>query len=331
MTWSISRDNALEACERRYFFDYVLRPRTNSKDARSREIAILKKLKTVFMWQGEVFHDLAANYLRRGQFRQFDAEAMLADALDRMRRDWAESAAKTYRLPSQTEQSGRAGRAKVEPTAEESAPLALLEHEYDLTSGDDLLYRAAGLLEVWFRRFLSWAADERILIQIRDARRTWIEPRAFGPNAPGFSLRGTQVVAKVDLAIQRRDERYVIFDWKTGIPRECAAGVVDDDAEYQVTVYQLWPHLSLGAPLDAIEAHAVFVGADPVIVRSYTLDEDTRERALRRLGRGVRRGLALHGEGDHAELSEADFDLAGHPALCRWCGFKRICQGAALT
>lgn len=343
LTWSISRENTLEVCERRYFLSYVARPRVNSRAERLRELAVLKKLKTISMWQGEVFHELAAEYLRRGQFSVPDASQLLAMFVEQMREDWDASASKRYRRPPQR----RTRTAELDLTLEldlgldvgmdqepvsecDGGPgaLALFEHEYDLTSGSQLLRDAVAAVELWFERFVAWATTESLLAQIRSARRSWIEPQVFGPGAPGFASGLVQVVTKVDLAFERRDGRFVIYDWKTGPPRPTAPGVIDDDAEYQVTTYQLWPHLRLGIPAESIDAHVVYLGTDPVLLRSYQLDPDTRERVVRRVSRGVRRGLALHGAGDHAPLEEADFDFAGHPGMCRWCGFKRICQGA---
>jgi hypothetical protein len=341
LTWSISRENTLETCERRYFLSYVVQPRMNSRIERLREIAVLKKLKTISMWRGEVFHELAAKYLRRAQFSMPNAPQLLATAVDQMRKDWDASAAKHYRKPPRRHGRGTEPGLELElgldiganqqPGLENDggpASLALFEHEYDLTSGGQLLSDAIAAVELWFDRLVAWAIAECLVDQLRSARRSWIEPKVFGAGAPGFASGPVQVVTKVDLAFERRDGRFMIYDWKTGAPRPTAPGVIDDDAEYQVTMYQLWPHLRLGIPTESIVAHVVYLGADPVLVRSYGLDPDTRERVVRRINRSVRRGLALHGVGNHAPLKEADFDFAGHPAMCRWCGFKRICQGA---
>jgi hypothetical protein len=294
------------------------------------------------MWEGEVFHELVAEYLRRHRFSLPDGSELLAAAVAQMRQDWDASAAKRYRVSPR-----RRGRApKRAPTLEldlgldlgteqesesedEGGPgvLALFEHEYDLTSGSQLLSDAIVAVELWFGRFVAWADSVRLVEQLQSAQRSWIEPQVFGPGAPGFASGPVQVVTKVDLAFERHDGRFVIYDWKTGAPRPTVPGVVDDDAEYQVTTYQLWPHLRFGIPTESIDAHVVYLGTDPVLVRSYQLDPDTRERIVRRVSRGVRRELALHGDGNYAPLKEADFDFAGRPAICRWCGFKRICQG----
>ena len=43
-TWSVSRDQQLQSCERKYFFQYVAEAKINSPDPWLRGIALLKKL-----------------------------------------------------------------------------------------------------------------------------------------------------------------------------------------------------------------------------------------------------------------------------------------------
>ena len=50
-TWSVSRDQQLQSCERKYFFQYVAEARINSPDPWLRGIALLKKLKA---WDDEM-------------------------------------------------------------------------------------------------------------------------------------------------------------------------------------------------------------------------------------------------------------------------------------
>jgi hypothetical protein len=277
------------------------------------------------MWQGDVFHSLAASYLNELHRGCVDASRLVRTAVGEMRKAWDSSLSHRYReLYPIIEEANDAVPAKHSVTA--SAQLALFEHEYELLLGTDALDKACESVSIWFNRFVGWTLETELASVLRDARRLWIEPPTFGPAAPGFMVGSVRVMAKVDLAIHARDGRFLVFDWKTGRPRTRASGW-DDDAEYQVTLYQLWPHFQFGIPLNLIEARAVFLGADPVLVRTYGIDTETKERATRRVGSAIRRAIALHGEGDHAPVSERDFDFAGHPSMCRWCAFKRLCQG----
>ena len=62
-TWSISRDQVLQTCERKYYFQYLSGARINSADPLLRGIAMLKKLKNIAMWRGECVHWTIAQYL----------------------------------------------------------------------------------------------------------------------------------------------------------------------------------------------------------------------------------------------------------------------------
>ena len=63
--WSVSRAQVLNTCERQYYFDYLAPARINSRDTTLKEIAFLKKLTNIPMWQGNIFHSVVANSLKR--------------------------------------------------------------------------------------------------------------------------------------------------------------------------------------------------------------------------------------------------------------------------
>ncbi len=62
LTWPASRDQILHSCERKYYFQYLAPARINSSNPILREIAFLKKLKTVPLWKGSLFHEVIAQY-----------------------------------------------------------------------------------------------------------------------------------------------------------------------------------------------------------------------------------------------------------------------------
>jgi PD-(D/E)XK nuclease superfamily len=303
LTWSMSRAGTLEACERRYFFEYVVGARRNSRDPRLRTIAGLKRLKTLAMWQGEVFHTLAGQFFQALRAGRHPTHAQLAAAAALVLEDgWRTSSLGT------------------------PEGVGLFEHSYATPLDPDALGRTVERVGTWLGRLTTWAYEADLATTLARARRIWIEPPAFGPSAPGFLLDGTQVLTKVDLALQKPDGTFVIYDWKTTQQPPAASAEFTDAAEVQVTVYQLWPHRAFGVPLAAITAQLIYVGVDPVLARTFAIDGDISERTVRRVGAGIRRAHALHGLGDHAPLAEADFDLAAAPGMCRWCAFKRVCQ-----
>lgn len=303
LTWSMSRASTLERCERRYFFEYVAGARRNSGDPRLRAIAQLKRLKSLALWQGDIFHTVAAQFVQALRFgRRLPPEHLAATAAGMLKARWRAS------------------------SLDLGDGIVLFEHAYGVSLAPDALELAVERVGGWLRRFATWAGEHSLQAILGRARRVWIEPPAYGRGAPGFLLDDVQVLTRVDLAVERSDGTFVIYDWKTTAQPPTSSVEFTDDAELQVTAYQLWPHQTLGVPLEAITAELIYVAVEPLLVRTFAIDSDIRERAMRRVAAGIRRARGLHGIGDHAPLGEMDFDLAAAPWTCRWCQYKRICQ-----
>lgn len=313
LNWSISREKTLNDCERRYYFEYLAGARSNSRDPRLREIARLKRLKTIALWQGDVFHAVAAEAARMIRVKGMPpAVDLVALADERLRREWAQSAPVLESPEALVDASDDDG-------------LILFEHYYGMPMDPGTLEIVCGRVASWVGRFVDWAAHDGFVKKVESAQRVWIEPQGFGASAIGFGLDGVQITTRVDLALRHRDVGFEIYDWKTG---NGPSGLEyrTDDEEYQVTVYQIWAETALGVPLDEVHARVVYVASDPVIVRPLPIDGEVRERARRRLSAAIGRARAIHGVGDYAPLVEADFELALSPGACRWCRYKRLCK-----
>jgi len=312
-TWSISRDQILHTCERRYYFQYLAAARINSRDETLREIAFLKKLKSFSMWKGNAFHSLVADYFRavRGG-RSPDITGLIAERQTKMRREWNFSVTREYR--SNPRAISRDGG------------LALFEHEYNENIGEQDFAEAVRDIEGWAHQFGVWIADSNIDVSVREAARVWIEPPTYGPRAPGFVFDGVQILTKVDLALQNPDGQFEIFDWKTGAPLSRPSRQIDR-AEFQVNVYQLWPHLAHERPLDSIRAHLVYVALDPQ-QKTFAIDQNRREYTLGLIRRSVDRVLHFESLRKQAGLGLEDLDFAAFPWMCKRCHFKRLCQRA---
>lgn len=107
-TWSISRDQTLRACERRYYFQYLAPAKLNSRSALFQEVALLKRIKNIPMWQGELFHSLAADYwtqIRLGTFQ--GPEPLLTEMQIHAQTTWDFSVGRSYTLnPRKVDQHG---------------------------------------------------------------------------------------------------------------------------------------------------------------------------------------------------------------------------------
>src|SRR5260370_13486072 len=311
-TWSISRDQALQTCERRYYFQYLAPAKINSRDETLREIAMLKKLKNIPMWQGELFHSLVADYLQAVRQRTPDhASALLHKMKARIEREWESSASTSVRSNARS--------------LSNNGNITLFEHEYnEIPIGVDHI-EVTRRVENLFWKFVAWVEEQGLVRSIQQAKNVWIEPQMFGPQVPGFQVDGVTGLIKVDLALLTCDEQFEIFDWKTGALPSQPAGAMSQ-AEFQVAVYQLWPHLAFHHPLDEIQAHLVYIGADSVFQQGFDIDQNVLAYTLGLVRRSIAQVLFYDNGYQNAELSLDDFDFAATPSACQKCSFKRLCQ-----
>jgi hypothetical protein len=286
--------------------------RINSRDGTLKEIAFLKKLTTIPMWQGEVFHSVVANSLkrlRRGE--SLLSKTWLSSLKKKVESEWTFSESRSFRdNPRLIDKDGG---------------LALFEHEYD----EELRGKNSAVilqsLEDLVNRFTTWAEQTDLRKAVQGARQIWIEPEIYGSNAPGFVIDNVQVIAKVDLALLTPDGKFKIFDWKTGVPSSRLSQQISQ-ATFQIGVYQLWPHLTLGYPLEAIEAHLIYFGGDLVQHQTFYVDQNQREYTLSLIRRSIARVLRFGNSGGEVKLSLEDFDFATSVGACQQCQFKRLCQ-----
>ncbi len=308
-TWSVSRDQQLQTCERKYYFQYLAGARVNATDPMQRRLGMLKKLKSIRMWEGDCVHWAIARYL--GAVRDnlaLDAEQVLIELRDKMEREWQFSEQKRFRT---------------QPMLIDKGGLGLVEHEYDsvpagVTAKSIYEDAASG-----FRKFVAWSGD--ICAKIRLADNVWIEPPVFGPEAPGFTLDGVQIIAKVDLAVEKSSEFFEIYDWKTGeAPAQNSSCITQN--ELQVCVYQLWPHLSMHLPLKLVSSHLVYLGDDVPEVRTHRLDEKSVPLVVLMVRNSVALADRWQKNFESGQLRLEDLDYAGWPGFCRECAHKGICR-----
>jgi CRISPR/Cas system-associated exonuclease Cas4 (RecB family) len=308
-TWSFSRDQTLHTCERRYYYQYLSSARINSRDELLREIAFLKKLSNVSLWKGNSFHSLIADFLRSARMgRQPRMAAILVEYRKQMEKQWQFSANCNFRNDPRL--------------INDDEGLALFEHEYqENTPNFDSIFQD---VTEWAYSFENWAINSEFIDDLQRSVRYWIEPPTFGPGAIGFPLDGVQVLTKVDLAILRPDGMFDIYDWKTGKPSTDVNHSIYQ-AEFQVNVYQIWPHVILDQPLETIRAHLVYIAHGPE-ERTFLIDQNLLEYTLGIVRRSISRALHFENLQKQDGLKLNNLDYAPYAGACKKCSFKRICQ-----
>jgi hypothetical protein len=148
LTCSISRDNILHSCERRYYFQYLVNARYNSKNELHRDVALLKQLKSIPAWAGDCFHAAVgrwANAVRNGH--HLPKKSILERLRQGMEGQWQRSISSVGQCLRGADVSCR-----------------LFEHEYGIEMPVGRLEGAITEASNWIESFLAWAEGTQLKI-----------------------------------------------------------------------------------------------------------------------------------------------------------------------
>lgn len=300
--WSHSRAHILATCQRQFFLQYCTDATWDHPDPRMRELSLLKQVKAIAMWKGDVVHQALAEYFRNlkiGRALPYARVVQFAEQLAQTQ--WAFSKAGRYRKESRY----RAGQAFA----------ALLEHEYNMEDAESLA-EALEHIRTCLSNFYTLDTTHGISSAFREGRDHLVEPPAWGDGATTFNIKGVKVTVKVDLAFKTKTGGYAIFDWKTGRG--------DDDATAQLQLYAIWANLSLGYPLESVSAQEVslFKGS----LSSAQLTEADKFYRLDKVRKSCELIQVLVGSEDGSPPNLRDFTYARHVGTCRRCALQRVCR-----
>jgi hypothetical protein len=300
--WSHSRANTMATCQRQFYFSYCAPARWDHPDPKMRDLFLLKQVKPIAMWKGDVVHQAIADFFRALQSgRTLPDTAVLQYAEQLAKTQWSFSVTGRYR----TQGRSRAGLAFA----------ALFEHEYGVEDAESL-DQALEHIQQCLLNFFQIDKTERISDSFRSGRNHLVEPPAWGPGATKFEIPGVSVTVKVDLAFHTQNDEYHIFDWKTGKPA--------DDSVPQLELYSLWAHQSLGLELDSITAHEVSLSS--LTSSSHQLTEPGKFYRLEAIRRSAGLIDALTLSSSSTEPQLRDFNYARYLWTCRRCPLQRVCQ-----
>jgi len=325
LVWSISRDQILHTCERRYYFQYLAPARINSRNPLLKEIAFLRRVTNIPMWKGKIFHSIIAEYFkRRLQGYDIALNDVLTHYINQMGDQW-NSSLKLVKKNLLTRQVN----------SYQQSDFILLEHLYQEDVSRNSLESAIQDMKDWIKRFAIWNGDENIDKLILKSSKIWIEPPTYGQEATGFEIDGIQVITKVDLAFLNSEGQFLIFDWKTSVPVNQPTYWITQP-EFQAAVYQLWANLSLKILLNNISAHFIHFGNKPPEKRSFTMEENMKEYTISLIRQSISRMKYFHQQIHHDSLQLTldrilrltldDLDFAYTEKSCIHCPFKGICR-----
>jgi CRISPR/Cas system-associated exonuclease Cas4 (RecB family) len=291
-SWSRSRDASFQECRRRYWFQYYgsWGGWEAAADPETREIYILRQLKSRQMWAGEVVHSCVQRSLEnlRAGIEPLPLDRILSLALDQMRTEWKQSRDRVYRDRPKT--------------------TALFEHEYAVPVADEEWRSNAGHVASCLRAFY----ESDTYRWIRELRRDqWLEIEDFS----SFHLDGTKVHVKLDFACREGDQIH-IYDWKTGRRDE-------EDNSVQLACYALYAS-EKWAPVPGNVRTVEFSLATGQL-REYTLTEADLDRTRNYIRGSIRDMQALLLDPPANQVARDSCPLTTELWRCRNCSFKRLC------
>lgn len=302
-SWSNSRAQIMASCQRQFYFNYCVEARWNHPDSRIRDLHLLKQVKPIAMWKGDIVHQSIAEYFRNLEHdRILKAADVIGFAQQLAKQQWAFSLARRYR----TQNRYRAGRAFA----------ALFEHEYNIEKAESF-DEASQHINACIANFFKIDNAEGISKSFLQSDDRLIEPPAWGEGATTFEIPGVQVMVKVDLAFRTKTGGYEILDWKTG-------KALSEDAAAQLELYILWAHLSLAHPLESIAAREVSLHASTC--SRFRLSEPGKFYRLAAVRRSVDLISALTAALESGEADIRDFSYTKNVSACRRCSLQRVCQ-----
>lgn len=292
-SWSRSRDATFKECRRRYYFQYYgsWGGWDVGADAETREIYILKQLKSRQMWAGEVVHTCIQRSLEnvRTRIEPLPVDEIVSLALDQMRREWKQSQQKIYRSRPKT--------------------IGLFEHEYDVPIPNEEWRSNAANAQACLRNFYGSETYRWIRSSSTDE---WLDLEDFSH----FHLDDTKVHVKLDFAL-RDGEAVHIYDWKTGRRDE-------EDNSIQLACYALYATEKWDAPPRSVRTSEFNLARN--LVKEYSITEADIERISNYIRGSIRDMKELIKAATINEVEKDSCPLTTETWRCRNCNFKRLCE-----
>jgi hypothetical protein len=270
----------------------------NSREADRREAYILKQLRGLDQWQGNVVHEGLEHFfvpsLKPGPAITCDELVERTCSLAREQFQFSEK--QIYKQDGTTKSgSGRTF-------------LALREHEYGIPVSEADLQ---GVFDTINRCYQVLYSQERFMSFLLSGE--WYEPEGL----LNVHVDGVSISAKLDLVMGYRRTKLCIVDWKIGESQTA-------DYSRQLRIYALvalkrWPRYRV-TDLLLVEAN---------LLQGKLLKHSVREEELTEIRDFIYTSWAaiqaLAGDHKYDSQEIADYGYANSPFSCEYCNFERLC------
>ncbi len=283
------------ACPRQYWFQYYgsWGGWEVGAEPRTREIYILKQLKSRYMWVGERVHRAIERSLKNlatsARPLAIDVDHIVALTIEQMRQDYKDSRRGLYRSRPKT--------------------CALFEHEYCLPVENEEWRRVADTTARCLRTF--YASPVFSSIQASD-RNLWLECEQFS----GFTLSDVKVHVVLDFVV-RQGPQVIIYDWKTGAADE-------GENRVQMACYAFYASQRWGVAPEDVRPTEFNVNRGQVI--EHRLSAADLERTRGYIEGSIADMRRLLRDPAANEAVEEDFRKVNDERVCRRCKFRKVCE-----
>ena len=293
-SWSFSRNNAFNACKRKYYYSYYGSWGGWNKDADelSKKLYLLNKMSSLPMLAGTIVHDEVERTLKAVRYgRNADIVKSKENVIKVFKQSWAQSKNKDWEDNPKWKTN-------------------LFEHFYNQKPTDEALLDIRDLMLNSIDGF--FASDSYRFIQtMSDSQWLAIE------DLDSFEVHGAKLWVKLDFAI-RHGERVYIYDWKTG--------KVAKENEVQLAIYALYAQQKWDVDLNLIRLFDVYLNQQlPVKVKPTKRLIDSAKVFIETSIDSMK-GLLTDVENNKTEIDLFPMvgeDRESYP--CSYCSFQTVC------
>lgn len=297
LTWSVSRDQLFRECQRAYYYQYYGSWGGWEIDApeQTRKLYVLKNMKTLVLWAGNIVHETIAEALNRYAHKNSPVKSaeLQARARQKLRAGWTQSVTREWlETPKKTNiHELYYGNGK-------SLPAEQTDRVKDRVYGALAAFADSDTLrEILTIPYMSWKPVDKL---------------------DSFSLNGLKVWCAIDFAYVDPAGDLRILDWKTGAENREAL-------QTQLGCYALYAAEKWFSPLEAVKLFGVFLNENARTSEYRASPEvivNVQERIL--AGAAAMR-VQLADVRANRPLEEDAFPVCDNERVCRYCNYREVC------
>lgn len=297
LTWSVSRDRLFRTCERAYYYQYYGSWGGWERDApdRTRKLYILKNIKSLPMWAGEIVHSVIAESLRRYAMKKspLTVAALQTEGRRKLRSGWLEAVNREWlHQPKKTNlQELYYGNGKTLP--KEQTEKIRRKVNFCLENFSE----STVLKEILAASYLNWKPVDML---------------------DSFVLEGgLKVWCALDFAFVEPDGGLKVIDWKTGAER-------NDELHMQLACYAIYVRKKWHTDI-ANQRLAAVILPESARESLYSLDEQKLMEAQNQILESAAAMRAKLSDIENNIAEEENFAKCGNSRICQSCKFKEVC------